>query len=64
MKRTLLTSFRSLSNFFIAAKRAWMVEYRIEILQYMSSVMVSLEKWMIVLEKLETEEMKALAMVQ
>ena len=32
-------------------------------LQCMPNVLMRLEKWMIVLEKLETEEIKALAMV-
>ena len=48
----------------MGAKGAWMVEYPIVSLQYMPNVMMSLEKWMILLEELETEEMKALTMLK
>ena len=39
-------------------------EYLIESLPIMSTVLMGLEKWMIVLETLETEDMKALAIIQ
>ena len=45
------------------AKRACMLEYLIAGLQYMTSFMMSLERWMIVIEKLEPEEIEALAIV-
>ena len=44
-------------------KRAMDVRISIAGLQCMPNVLMRLEKWMIVLEKLETEERKALAMV-
>ena len=45
--------------FFVGAKGVWMVEYPLTHLQYMPSVMMSSERWMIVLKTLEREEMKA-----
>ena len=43
----------------MGAKGHWMVQYLIADLQYMKGVMMRLLKWMMVLEKLETEDMKA-----
>ena len=48
----------------MGAKGAWMREYLIVCLQYMPNNLMSFEKWMIVLEKLETEDMKVLALLQ
>ena len=48
----------------MAAEEAWMVEYLIAGLQCMPNVLMSLERWMIVIENSGTKEMKALAIVQ
>ena len=48
----------------MTSKRAWMEEYLIESFQHILNVLVNLEKLMVVLDKLEAEEMMALAMIQ
>ena len=62
--KNLLTSFKSIPNFITTVEEAWMLEYLIVSLQYMPNILMSLEKCMIILEKLEAKEMKALSMVQ